>query len=150
MVKRIQLAILYAVFVGGIALYVILYFDFLRDIVNAAGTAPNLDNGAVQLAAGIGGLLAGTFAVAFGIQRRDPDTDEKKLNLGRTLTPNAEFVTAVCLLVYFLVGVAATFVSLAHSDETPQEIKTPVTIFVGYLAAIFAAIVSGPGRTADT
>ncbi len=147
---QLKLAIQYVVFVGGVVLYVVLEAGFLKDILDASdGKAPNLDNGAVQLASGIGGLLAATFAVAFGIQRNDDDTDERKLDLGRTLTPNATFVTAVCLGAYFLVGIAATIVTLTQGQETPQEIKTPVTIFIGYIAAMFTGIVTGPGKTAD-
>jgi hypothetical protein len=144
--EQVKLAIRYVVFVGGVVAYVYLYFTFLRDILDAEGSAPDLDNGAVQIASAIGGLLAATFAVAFGIQRRDPTVNEKRLNLGSTLTPNAELVTAVCLVVYFLVGLAATVVAFTNSAETPQEIKTPVTLFLGYLVAMFTGIVTGPGQ----
>jgi hypothetical protein len=146
-VDKVKLGILYAVFLGGVALYVVLYWGFWHDIVNADGAAANLDNGAVQLAAGIGGALAAVFAVAFGLQRKDPTVNEKKFNLGATLTPNAEFVTTVCILVYFLVGVVTAYISLRNTVETPQEIKTPLTIFVGYLGAMFFAVATGPGRT---
>lgn len=143
----IKLGIRYVVFVGGIVVYVVLYAGFLKEIWTADGAAPNLDNGAVQIAAGIGGLLAATFAVAFGIQRKDPTVNEKKLDLGRMLTPEAGFVTAVSVIVYFLVGLAATAVMLTHGNETPQEIKTPTTLFLGYLVAMFTGIVTGPGQT---
>jgi hypothetical protein len=146
-VDKVKLGILYAVFLGGVALYVVLYWGFWQDIVNADGVAPNLDNGAVQLASGIGGALAAVFAVAFGLQRKDATVNEKKLKLGATLTPNAQFVTTGCILVYFLVGVVTAYISLRNNVETPQEIKTPLTIFLGYLGAMFVAVVTGPGRT---
>jgi hypothetical protein len=147
-VKYVKLGIVYAVFIGGLGLYVVLYIGFLKHIVDADGAAPNLDNGTVQLATGIGGLLAAIFAVAFGIQRSDPTVDEKKLKLGQTLTPRAEVVTSVCLVVYFLVGAAAAIITLLNSAETPLEIKTPVTIFVGYIVTIFMSVLRGPGQTA--
>jgi hypothetical protein len=145
--EQVKLIIRYVVFVGGVIAYVYLYYTFLHDILNAKGSAPNLDNGAVQVASGIGGLLAATFAVTFGIQSKDPTVDEKKLNLGRTLTPNAELVTSVCVVVYFIVGAVATVVAFSKGAETPQEIKTPVTLFLGYVVAMFTGIVTGPGRT---
>jgi hypothetical protein len=145
--EQMKLVIRYVVFVGGVIAYVYLYYTFLHDILDAKGSAPDIDNGAVQIASAIGGLLAATFAIAFGIQRRDRTVDEKKLNLGSTLTPNAELVTAVCVGVYFIVGVAATLVAFTNSAETPQEIKTPVTLFLGYVVAIFTGVVTGPGRT---
>jgi hypothetical protein len=138
----------YVIFVGGVALYVFFYYTFLRDILDANGAPADLDNSAVQIASGIGGLLAATFAVAFGIQRQDRTVNEKKLNLGKTLTPDAEVVTAVCVGVYFVVGAVATIIAITNSVETPQEIKAPVGIFVGYLAAIFTGVVTGPGKTA--
>src|SRR4051794_9380344 len=149
MLRYVKLGILYAVFTGGLAVYVVLYWGFLKDILDANGVAPNLDNGAVQLASGIGGLLGAVFAIAFGIQRSDPDVDERRVNLGATLTPNAELVTSLCLVVYFLVGAVTTALTLLNSDETPQEIKTPVTVFVGYIAAMFVAILRGPGKAVN-
>jgi hypothetical protein len=145
--ERLKLAIRYAVFVGGLIVYAYLYFTFLRDILDADGKAPDLENGAVQLASGIGGVLAAVFAVAFGIQRRDPTVNQRKLNLGRTLTPNAEVVTGLCVVVYFVVGLATAAVALTNSPETPQEIKTPLTLFVGYLGAMFTAIATSPKVT---
>jgi hypothetical protein len=145
---RVKLIIQYVVFVGGVVVYVVFYYTFLRDILNANGAAPNLDNGAVQIASGIGGLLGATFAAAFGIQRKEPTVNEKKLNLGSTLTPNAEVVSVVCVIVYFVVGAVTTLVMLTNGVETPQEIKTPVTVFLGYVAAMFTAMVTGPGKTA--
>jgi hypothetical protein len=137
----------YGIFVGGIALYVVLYYSFLRDIVNApAGKAPDLDNADVQLAAAIGGVLGGVFALAFGIQRRDPATDEKQLRIGKTLTPAAEWVTSVCMLVYAVVGVATLIVVRTHGAESPQEIQATATAFAGYAASIFTAVVTGPGK----
>ena len=144
--KIVRLIIQYAVFLGGVGVYVVLYYMFLRDIIDANGAAPNLDNSAVQIASGIGGLLGAAFAVAFGIQRDNPNVNEKRLNLGSTLTPNAEVVSIVCVVAYFVVGAAATVVSLANSVETPQEIKTPVTVFLGYVVGMFTAIVTGPGK----
>jgi VIT1/CCC1 family predicted Fe2+/Mn2+ transporter len=144
-VARVQLTIRYLVFVGGLVVYAYLYYTFLRDILRAKDAAPDLDNGAVQIASAIGGVLAATFAVAFGIQRTDPNVNEKRLNLGRTLTPNAELVTTLCVIVYFVVGVFATVVAFAKGAETPQEIKTPVTVFLGYIVAMFTGIVTGPG-----
>ena len=145
--EKVKLYIRYAVFVGGVIAYVYLYFTFLRDILDANGSAANLDNGAVQVASAIGGLLAATFAVAFGIQRTDPGVNEKKLNLGNTLTPNAELVTAVCVIAYFIVGTATVLVAFTQGAETPQEIKTPATLFLGYLVAMFTGVVTGPGKT---
>ena len=145
--EQLRLVIKYVVFVGGLIAYVYLYYTFLRDIVDAEGSAPDLDNGAVQIASAIGGLLAATFAIALGIQRKDPTVNEKKFNLGSTLTPNAEIVTMVCVVVYFLVGGIATFVAFTHGAETPQEIKAPVTLFLGYVVALFTGVVTGPGKT---
>lgn len=145
--KKILTAVLVLV---GIALYVILYWSFLYDIIDApTGKAPNLDNGKVQLATGIGGILAGVFAVAFGIQRQDPTKNEKKLQLGATLTPNAQWITIVSLIAYALVGGASILVVFIHGAESPQEITTGATVFGGYAAAIFTAAVTGPGRTAQ-
>ena len=133
---------------GGVLLYVILYFGFLKEVVDApAGEAPNLDNANVQLAAAIGGLLGGVFAIVFGIQRQDPTKDEKKLRLGATLTPRAEWVTLLCLIAYFLVGLATVVVVRANGAESPQELQTSATVFAGYVASIFAAAVTGPGKT---
>ena len=140
----------YVVFVGGIALYVGLYYSFLHDIVVAGdGKPPNLDNGDVQLASGIGGLLGAAFAVTLGIQWKDTGIQEKKLQLGKTLSPQAEWVTSLSVIVYFLVGVAIIVVSRTHGAETPQEIQTTATVFAGYLASIFTAVVTGPGQTAQ-
>ena len=140
--------ITWVIFIGGVVLYVLLYFSFLRDIINApTGKAPNLDNSDVQLAGGIGGLLAGVFAVAFGIQRQDPSKDEKKLRIGATLTPAAPWVTIVCLVAYFVVGAATVIVVRAHGAESPQEIQASATLFAGYVASIFTAVLTGPGKT---
>ena len=145
LVKRI---IGYAIFVAGIALYVVFYYSFLKDILDApAGKAPNLDNGDVQLAAAIGGLLGGVFAVGFGIQRQDPTKNEKKLRVGTTLTPRAEWVTIVCLVAYTLVGAATLVVVRTHGAESPQEIQATATAFAGYAASIFTAVITGPGKT---
>jgi hypothetical protein len=136
------------VFLGVVVVYVVLYYSFLRDIVDApSGQAPNLDNGDVQLATGIGGLLGGVFAVAFGIQRQDPTKNEKKLKIGATLTPRAQWVTIVCLVAYALVGAATLIVARTHGAESPQEIQASATVFAGYVASIFAAVITGPGKT---
>jgi hypothetical protein len=136
------------IFLGGLAAYVVLYVSFLKDISDAPpGKPPNLDNSDVQLAAGIGGLLAGVFAVAFGIQRQDPTKNEKKLNVGATLTPTLPWVTTICLIVYFVVGVATLVVVRANGAESPQEIQATSVVFVGYVVAIFTAVVTGPGKT---
>jgi hypothetical protein len=147
-VDGVTRAIKYIVFIGGIVIYAYLYFTFLRDILDAStGQPPDLDNSNVQLATGIGGLLAAVFAVAFGIQRKDPTVDEKKLNLGATITPEAQWVTSISIVVYFLVGAATLWVSRDSGAETPQEIQATATVFAGYLAAIFTGMLTGPGKT---
>jgi hypothetical protein len=141
-------AIGYLVFIGGVLLYVYLYGTFLKDILDAPdGKRPDLNNANVQLASGIGGALGGVFAAAFGIQRQDPKVDEKKLNVGTTLTPGAPWVTGVSIVAYFVVGLGILAVSRANSAEAPQEIQTTATVFAGYLAAIFFATLTGPGKT---
>jgi hypothetical protein len=138
----------YVVFLGGVAVYAYLYFTFLSDIVDApTGQPPNLENSNVQLANGIGGLLGAAFAVAVGIQRKDPAVNEKQLQLGATLTPEARWVTTVSVLVYFIVGAATLAVSRVYGAETPQEIQATATVFAGYLAAIFTGVVTGPGKS---
>jgi len=138
----------YAVFLGAIAIYVYLYYTFLRDILDAPdGKRPDLSNANIQLAAGIGGALGTVFAAAFGIQRKDPDVDEKKLAVGNTITPSAPWVTSVSIVAYFLVGLAILVVSRTNGAETPQEVQTTATVFAGYLAAIFFTVLSGPGKT---
>ncbi len=140
--------ITYLVFLGGVAVYTYLYFTFLREIVIAAdGHPPNLDNANVQLANGIGGLLAAVFAVAFGVQRKDETVDERRLRVGATLTPRAEWVSMVSIVAYFVVGVATLYISRDNGGETPQEIQASATVFAGYLAAIFTGVVTGPGKT---
>jgi hypothetical protein len=140
----------YLVFIGGIVLYIYLYYSFLHDIVDAPdGKPPNLINGDVQLASAIGGALGAAFAVALGIQRADTTVNEKRLQLGKTLTPRAEWVSTVTVLVYFAVGVAVVVVSRTNGAETPQEIQATATLFAGYLASIFTAVLSGPGQTAQ-
>src|SRR4051812_4896421 len=114
---QIKRAIYYAVFVGATIAYVYLYWTFLQDIRDAHGVRADLDNGAVQIATGIGGLFAGVFAVAFGIQRKDPTVDEKKLRVGDTLTPNATIVAGTCLVVYFLVGAVSLIVTASKTIE---------------------------------
>lgn len=42
---------------------------------------------------------------------------------------------------------AAAVVTLLNSDETRQETKAAVTIFVGYIVTVFNGIVRGPGLT---
>jgi hypothetical protein len=139
----------YLVFVCGIALYIYLYYSFLNDIIDAPdGKPPNLNNSDVQLATAIGGALGAAFAVALGIQRRDTKVNEKRLQLGKTLTPKAEWVSTVSVLVYFAVGVGVVVVSRTNGAETPQEIQATATLFAGYLASIFVATLSGPGQTA--
>lgn len=140
----------YVVFVGGILLYVVLYFSFLKEVVDAPdGEPPNLTNADVQLASGIGGILGAMFAVALGIQRRDPAVNEKRLSVGSTLTPGATWVSNVAVLVYFVVGIAILAVTQTNGAETPQEIKAAATVFAGYLGAIFTAVISGPGQTRE-
>ena len=138
----------YIVFAGAIAVYLYLYFTFLKDIIDApSGERPDLNNADIQLASGIGGALGGVFAGAFGIQRQDPKTDEKKLNVGATITQGAPWVANVCIIAYFVVGVGILVVSRTNGAETPQEIQTTATVFAGYVAAIFLAVITGPGKT---
>jgi hypothetical protein len=51
-------------------------------------------------------------------------------------------VTALSLVVYLAVGAIATVVMLTHGNETQREIKTPVTVFLGYVVAMFGGIVT--------
>ncbi len=138
----------YLVFVGGLGLYIYLNYSFLRDILEASDGKPsNLNHSDVQLASAIGGALGAAFAVALGIQRRDPTVNEKRLQVGKTLTPRAEWASTLSVLVYFAVG-SRDRCRLAHNDaETPQEIQATGTLFAGYLASIFTAVLSGPGQT---
>lgn len=138
----------YLVFVGGVLVYAYLYFTFLREIIQAGpGRPPDLENSNVQLANGIGGLLGAAFAVAMGIQRKDPTVNERRLDLGATITPEAKWVSTVSVLVYFVVGAVTLYVSRAHGAETPQEIQATATVFAGYVGAIFIGAVTGPGQT---
>jgi hypothetical protein len=56
-------------------------------------------------------------------------------------------VSTVSVLVYFAVGIAIVVVAGTNGAETPQEIQATATLFAGYLASIFTAVLSGPGQT---
>jgi hypothetical protein len=62
------------------------------------------------------------------------------------MTPEAKWVSAASILVYFVVGAATLWVSRDNGAETPQEIQTTATVFAGYLGAIFVGAVTGPGK----
>lgn len=141
-------AIRYIVLIGGLVLYVYLYATFLKDVWDGpAGKPVDLDNQDVQIATAIGGALAALFAVALGIQRKDPTENEKKVHVGKTITPERPLVGTICVWVYFFVGAATLYVVWRRDTQAPQEIKTAATVFAGYVLSIFVAAVSRPGQT---
>lgn len=138
----------FIVLIGGLTVYVYLYWTFLKQIWNTpANEAANLDNQDVQIAGAIGGTLAATFAVALGIQRKDPKLNEKQVALGSTILPEAKLFGTLAIWVYFVVGLATLYVTWRRDVQTPQEIKTAATLFAGYVTSIFVAAISGPGQT---
>lgn len=50
----------------------------------------------------------------------------------------SENISAVCVVLYLLVGVAVLLTYLFRSDRSPELIKNIAVIFVGYVLSILA------------
>jgi len=101
----------------------------------------------VQIAGAIGGTLAATFAVALGIQRKDPKLNEEQVALGRTILPDARLFGTLAIWVYFVVGVATVYVVWRVTARRLRRSRRRQRLFAEYLTSIFVAANSGPGQT---
>src|SRR5215213_1172423 len=98
-VKAMRLAFL----VAGLLAFLGLYVYFFIKIWDASGKKPPaLDKQLLYVASLLTGVLGTYFAVALGIQRKDPKVDQSKLKLGETLVgaegPGAALGTAALWL----------------------------------------------------
>jgi hypothetical protein len=134
--------------VVGLLAFVGLYVYFFIEIWGVDGNVPpDLDKQLVYAASLVGGVLGTFFAIALGVQRKDPDTDQKKLNLGPTLVGEGGKVSVIlantALILYTLVGVAAVVTAFAKSTQSPDAIKALAATFGGYAFAVFAGAFGG-------
>jgi hypothetical protein len=138
-----------AFLVGGIAVFAALYSWFFESIWAAHGSPPHLNSQAVYLASLLAGALGTAFAVAVGIQRKDPATNEKKLALGSTLLASGwgQVLANAGVWVYALVGVTSLVTVFWNQAESPASIKAFAAAFIGYAVSVFTSALTGPGAT---
>jgi hypothetical protein len=135
--------------VGGLLGFVGLYTYFLIEIwTTDAKSPPGLDKQLVYAASVLVGILGAFFAVALGIQRKDPTVDQTRLRLGTTLVgtkegPGVALATAA-LWFFFLVGLASVITVIFKSVQAPDSIKALASTFAGYGVAIFGAAFGSP------
>jgi hypothetical protein len=129
--------------VGGLVAFAVLYAYFIYEIWTASdNTTPDLDKQLVYMASALGGVLGTFFAVALGIQRKDPNVDQRDLKLGSTLlgtTGPSEALATAALWLYAAVGLAAGVTAILKSVESPDAIKALAAVFGGYGFAVFSA-----------
>jgi hypothetical protein len=132
--------------VGGLVAFAGLYIYFFVEIWTVDGKKPPaIDKQLVYVASVLGGVLGTFFAVALGIQRKDPDTDHTKLSLGPTLlgtTGRGTAIATAALWIYFGVGLGAGVTAIFRSVQSPDSIKALASVFGGYGLAVFSAAFS--------
>jgi hypothetical protein len=137
---------------GGVAAFVGLFGYFFWDIWQARlahpirQKPPKLDKDLLYVASLIGGILGTYFAVVLGVQKRDPNIDEKKLRLGSAILPGhrlAEALGTFAFLVYFVVGTWSLLTFAICKVQSPDIIKTDASAFGGYILALLGAAFIG-------
>jgi hypothetical protein len=134
---------------GGLLAFVGLYGYFIVDIWGASGKKPpKIDKQLVYIASALGGVLGTFFAVALGVQRKDPATDASSLKLGPTLVGESKTVSdglaTAALWAYTIVGIVAAGTALIKTVQTPDAIKAVAATFGGYALAVFSAAFAPP------
>jgi hypothetical protein len=138
---------------GAVVLFLGLWVWFFVDIWTKDDEPVDLDQKALYLAAGLGGILGTFFGVSMGVERKDPDKDARKVAPGSTLlgtsTPAEKGVTdslaTFAVWVYALVGLGAIVTVFVHSPRAPGAVETLATTFGGFLLAIVTAAFA-PGQ----
>jgi hypothetical protein len=138
--------------VAGLLVFAGLYAYFIIEIwTTDEKKPPSLDKQLVYVASLLAGILGTFFAVALGIQAKDPDINQRELKLGTTLVaqergPGAALGT-VALWLFFAVGAASVITAFVKTVESPDSIKALAATFGGYGLAIFGAAFGTPAPT---
>jgi hypothetical protein len=124
---------------GLVAAFVVVYGSFMWDIwqacVNGADP-PGFNDGLVNFAGALAGVLGSAFAVALGIAKPPVTAPEGRLAGARK--PFAGLSITLGIWAYAFVGAAAAATALVNMEETPDPIKALSSVFVGYILALAA------------
>lgn len=146
-VSRLRAILLW---LGVTAFFVGWIWIFIR-ISRADGKPPKFDRDVLYGISVIGGVLGTFFAVSMGVQRKDPNTDARKLQIGKTLVAGEDTTALSARLAtwtlygYAAVGILAIIFSKWKSLESPDLIKGQAATFAGYIAALVTAAFA-PGQ----
>lgn len=127
----------------GLALYIGLWgFFVIRTLIAPQNQPPSFNPVLVGFANGLAGLFGAAFAIALGIDSTEDPNESLRgpFDVADVLTTEwwSENISAVCVVLYLLVGVAVLLTYLFRSDRSPELIKNIAVIFVGYVLSILA------------
>jgi hypothetical protein len=139
---------------GAVLLFLGLWIWFFWDIWTNDATPVPLNQKALYVASTIGGILGTFFAVAMGVERKDPEKNASRLAPGPTLlgTPGSaqngitDNLATAAVWAYALVGVGAIVTVFIRSAQSPGAVETLASAFGGFLLAIVTAAFA-PGQT---
>jgi hypothetical protein len=133
------------ILVGFVLAFIVLYFRFALDVVNAApGHPPRIDPSLTNVAGGLAGILGTGFALALGVAKTD-DSHTNRLMSGNFLGGPGGPFEGVSLAVSFgvwafpVVAFGVGAVVLTHLSESPPVLTTLVSVAAGYVLAFATA-----------